>query len=106
MTDLFIVKRNKRGRFALPGTRKTVTMWDLPPGAMWRCTCHGEKGWLIQLPDGNPWCTLLGSEQGKGWEVTGEAPKLTVRPSIDHVRSGGWHGTITNGQMNEGEFHP
>lgn len=80
---------------------------------MWRCDCHGELGWLIRLPgedrwpDGhvfaNIWCTLLGKESGKGWEVTGDAPAITVSPSI-HIRPGRgapgeWHGFIRNGEV-------
>lgn len=113
MTPLFIVARNKRGRFPLPGTRKTVETHDLPTGAMWRCTCHEEQGWLIVLPHRNPdrkwnrlWCTLQQASDGQLWQVTGEAPKLTVTPSIDCVEAGGWHGHITNGELTDGEFHP
>lgn len=95
-TELFIVKRNKKGLFKLPDGRLVQT-WDTPPGAMWRCDCHGEQGWLIRLPgEMNAWCTLSRTASGP-WEVSGEALKLTVKPSINVV--GSWHGFITDGVM-------
>ncbi|HEV2036936.1 MAG TPA: hypothetical protein VGU71_22520 [Candidatus Dormibacteraeota bacterium] len=105
MTRLFIVKRDADGLFPLADGSRTL-MHDLPPGAMWRCDCHGELGWLIMLPDHEPWCTLLGDEQGRPWDVSGEAPNLTVSPSINHVKSGGWHGHIQNGELTAGSFNP
>jgi len=48
-TQLFIVQRDADRLFTLPGGEKVDTL-DLPPGAMWKCDCHGERGWLIVLP--------------------------------------------------------
>lgn len=104
-TKLFIVQRGKDGLFPLPDGRRVGT-GDLPPGAMWRCSCHGELGWLIQLPDhAGPWCTLEeASGTNQRWEVTGEAPNLTVTPSIDASwgnppNEHHWHGFITKGEL-------
>jgi len=33
------------------------------------------------------------------WNVSGDAPKLTVTPSIQIMGEGGWHGFITNGEI-------
>jgi len=79
---------------------------------MWRCDCHGERGWLIVLPHRNPdpewnrlWCTLTGDEQNRRWDVTGEAPDITVSPSINCLEPGGWHGFIQNGEITDGSFN-
>ena len=55
-----------------------------PPAPLWFCVdmrAHDKQGNL--LPN--------------GWTVTGEAPRITVTPSIDtssDLRPGGWHGWI------------
>jgi hypothetical protein len=110
-TKLFIVERDKDSLFTLPDGRKVKT-FEVPPGGMWRCDCHGEKGWLISLPSRNPdpewnrlWCTLDGAGDGKGWTVTGEAPNLTVSPSINCLEPGGWHGHIVNGEISDGSYN-
>jgi hypothetical protein len=97
-TELFIVSRDEKSLFPLPDGRRVET-YDLPPGAMWRCDCHNELGWLIMLPNNaGPWCTLAtAGGTGNRWTVTGEPPKLTVKPSINSV--GQWHGWITDGVM-------
>jgi hypothetical protein len=112
-TKLFIVSRDADGFFTLPDGRKVDTH-DVPVGAMWRCTCHDERGWLIRIPgedtwpDGhvfnNLWCTLLGDEQDRRWDVSGEAPMITVSPSIHRNPGGGaargeWHGHIIAGEI-------
>lgn len=61
-----------------------------------RCDCHEKRGWQIMLPGVVPWCTLDRTSQGL-WGVSGEAPKLTVTPSIHVI--GGWHGWITDGVL-------
>lgn len=108
---LFIVNRDAEGMFTLPDGSKSDTH-GLPFGAMWRCTCHGEKGWLISLPHKSQdaswarlWCTLQGTEEGRGWTVIGEAPNITVTPSINCMETGGWHGFIVNGEISEGSYN-
>lgn len=84
----------------------------------------GRECWWIELPNDDP---RLGTPGHPGdiswrttdrasdpphelWDVTGEAPLLTVTPSIDvlafvvhdgeTVRDGSyWHGFITNGEL-------
>jgi hypothetical protein len=96
--ELFIVVRDAEGLFPLADGRRVETH-DLPPGAMWRCDCHSELGWLVMLPNGaGPWCTLAtAGGTGNRWTVTGDPPKITVKPSINDV--GLWHGWITEGVM-------
>lgn len=110
-TPLFIVKRDSDGLFPLPDGSRVETR-DLPVGAMWPCDCHGERGWLIRLPSQAPpdhfartWCTLLGDEQNRRWDVTGEAPNITVSPSINCLERGGWHGHIQNGVITDGSYN-
>ncbi len=71
---------------------------DETPGAMWPGTTDGREGWFIRLPDGRVWHTRHRStnESEGEWTVTGEAPTLTVTPSIN---TGTWHGFITNGEL-------
>jgi hypothetical protein len=106
-TPLFIVTRDAEGLFTLPDGQRVKTH-DLPVGAMWRCDCHGEQGWLIALPGGrtfgehhfaNRWCTLAEVPVAGRWNVSGEPPNLTVTPSIHIMGEGGWHGFITNGEI-------
>lgn len=112
-TKLFIVSRDEAGLFTLDDGSKVDTH-DAPAGAMWKCQCHGERGWMIRMPGNDTWpnghvwpltwCTLLGDEQDRKWAVSGEAPNLTVTPSI-HINPGNgpvrgeWHGFITNGEI-------
>lgn len=58
-------------------------LWVTLPGV------HGHYPFCVHAP-----ATVEGPD-GAGWDVTGEAPNITVRPSID-VR-GSYHGFITNG---------
>lgn len=60
-----------------------------------------EPLWVI-LPDRTLFCVDVlawagGTHQGEGWEVSGEAPKITVSPSIHIV--GSWHGYLENGEL-------
>lgn len=76
-------------------------------GCMWRtpdADLPDRDAWFIVLPNGaGGWTTTDHSSlrepdgHGKGppWDVTGEAPNISVTPSID--ASPEWHGWITNG---------
>jgi hypothetical protein len=97
--------------------REPGMMWRYPPGDV-----DGRECWWIILPKddrvGTPghvsevdWRTTDKACDGSGmWSVTGEAPNLTVTPSIDvecwvmrdgkPEREGSyWHGWITNGEL-------
>lgn len=85
----------------------------LEPGDMWHdhdhprqpCTPGGPRGdsWAILLPNRAIWhsCQPFGGDPSRGyWTVTGEAPNITVAPSIDDQdERAPWHGWIRDGQL-------
>jgi hypothetical protein len=112
-TKLFIVTKPPEGGYQLPDGTVVEHAADLPVGAMWRCDCHGELGWLIVLPHQKStgrewarlWCTKQQAGDGLLWTVTGEAPNITVSPSINCLEPGGWHGFIQNGVISDGSYN-
>lgn len=42
-----------------------------------------------------------GKPYGEGWDVSGDAPRITVLPSIDLGGVGGYHGHISNGVISD-----
>lgn len=69
---------------------------DLMPGDMWRD--HGC--WAVVLPNRTVWYSGIAAADGSYWTVTGEAPILTVHPSInDQDPRAPWHGWIRNGEL-------
>lgn len=88
-----------------------VGSWNGPPGAMirseWRDQPGRPESWVIFLPNRTWWNTNDrasdplpgGNKLGPYWVVTGTAPLLTVKPSIDDRGSRPWHGWITDGVM-------
>lgn len=54
---------------------------------------------IIRLPDGDDWCPDRPSNNGSGWTVTGEAPRLTATPSI--LSNGGYHGFLCDGVLTD-----
>jgi len=65
------------------------------PGDCWR-----EHGcWAVVLPNRTIWYSGIPSSGGAMWATSGEAPKLTVTPSIDDRSSRPWHGWITDGYL-------
>lgn len=77
----------------------------LDPGTMWRepeQDTDGRECWAVVLPNGRVWRTTDPASDPPHalWDVSGEPPAITVRPSInDTSPRGGWHGWITNGEM-------
>lgn len=55
---------------------------------------------VVRLPSGRDFC-VDGRAKGdsSGWMVTGEAPNVTVHPSIHHV--GAYHGWLQNGVLSD-----
>lgn len=53
---------------------------------------------MLVLPDGTAWCMDYAARNGPGWEVTGEPPHLTARPSI---ASEGYHGWLDDGVLSD-----
>jgi hypothetical protein len=69
------------------------------PGDMWPDEALGE--WTVMLPNRTVWSTWYhAAGSGKRWDVSGEAPNLTVSPSIwDQTPGDEWHGWIRNGEL-------
>jgi len=87
-------------------------LWnDLKPGAMWWSRYSGEPDELcIKLPGGNVGNEFnmdLGRHRNEGkmtkihpaWQRTGEAPNITLTPSINWV--GQYHGWLQNGILTD-----
>lgn len=83
----------------------------LASGAMYDATwLHGNaemcgpdgRSFILRLPDGLDW-TIDGPSKGGGhWTRTGDAPRITARPSIlTHKADGGesYHGWLTDGVL-------
>jgi hypothetical protein len=80
-------------------------------GDMWRTPENDHKladgtmreCWFIRLPgQWNFWYTTAnptGQDGWNGWDVQGEAPNITVNPSINIPGEQGWHGWIRNGEL-------
>lgn len=74
-----------------------------PAGAMWHApwmadAWHGPDGLALylRLPDGHDWFIDGPARSGGYWTRTGEAPRITARPSI---ASPGYHGWLTDGVL-------
>lgn len=73
----------------------------IQPGDCWRDD-FGEtrQGWAVVLPNRVVWHTWQPASDGTPWDVTGEAPDLTVNPSISDRSPGReWHGWIYHGLL-------
>lgn len=69
--------------------------WQVP-GNMWR----DDECWVVVLPNGDLWYSGIPASDGSYWTVTGEAPNITVTPSIDdRDPENPWHGWIRNGEL-------
>lgn len=70
---------------------------ELQPGDVWR---DEHCGWAVVLPNRTVWYSGIASSSGAMWTTTGEAPNLTVTPSInDTDPNRPWHGWIRNGEL-------
>jgi antirestriction protein len=63
---------------------------------------------MVVLPTGTDFCVdcaYCGSntQDGHGWTVIGEAPNITVSPSINHWagHDKGWHGYLRDGELTD-----
>ena len=81
----------------LPGTPAADAPGpDLKPGDMW----FEHECWAVVLPNMTVWYSGIASADGSYWTVTGEAPNLTVHPSIDdRDPNRPWHGWIRDGVL-------
>jgi hypothetical protein len=77
----------------------------LEPGDMWHDHDHDAAHaacWAVVLPNREIWysCQPFGGDPARGyWAMTGEAPNLTVHPSINDQGPHPWHGWIRNGEL-------
>jgi len=68
----------------------------LRPGDCWR----DHECWAVVLPNMTIWYSGIASASGSMWTTTGDAPNLTVTPSIDDQDPGRpWHGFIRDGRL-------
>ena len=107
--------------YAAPDGRR-MTLREAPAGAMWRATwlepdaptspdpeiheslvdarmdwCGPDhKSYVVRLPDLHDWAIDGPSSQGGKWIRVGEAPNLSVTPSILTPK---YHGFLTNGEL-------
>lgn len=60
---------------------------------------------VVRLPNGVEFCVdSRPTKGGTGWDVTGEAPSITVSPSINSngfSREHGYHGWLQNGVLSD-----
>lgn len=64
----------------------------------WRDWARVRPPITVLCPNGRLWCVDQCSSNGSGWVVTGEAPRITVRPSI---AVSGYHGFLTDGVFSD-----
>lgn len=55
---------------------------------------------FVRTP-GGVWDMDTIATNGDGWELTGEPPKITAHPSIQHSTGNQWHGWLKNGVLSE-----
>lgn len=86
------------------GTGELFTDRDAPPGAMWNADWllpayagPDGKSLMVQTP-GGPWAIDSGAKGGGRWTRTGDAPRITARPSI---LMPGYHGFLTDGVLED-----
>lgn len=78
--------------------------WNVSP--QYRRDWQGKRGILfVVLPNGAEFSPdLCASGQSEGWDVTGEAPNITVKPSIlvnAPPPLGRYHGFLTDGVLTD-----
>ena len=76
------------GKWRKPGEQEWSINTIKPVGAMFFFA--GDLHAI--MPSGGLWNI---DHKGKGWKRTGEPPRITVTPSINHV--GQYHGWLANG---------
>lgn len=79
---------------------------DLKPGAMWRSEIDPKFGSAgegpsicVVLPGGVIWRINHPGTNGFMWDVSGEPPNITAKPSINY--QGVYHGFLTNGVLTD-----
>lgn len=74
--------------------------WRALPSTEYRADAEGKRPMLwVMLPSG-PFCIDQRSSRSEaGWKVTGDAPQVTLTPSINVM--GAYHGWITDGVITD-----
>lgn len=80
-----------------------IAFTDLAPGAMW----FDDGELCVKLPSGSEWLIDRGrrlneqkpSRRLPQWTRTGEPPRVTATPSINHV--GQYHGWLRDGVLTD-----
>lgn len=93
-TQCFLVDDYRDPRTEEPGA---ISQWPTP--------AENVKVWILVLPNGAHW-GIYGrmSDGSPGWDVTGELPNITARPSINSYPTKiheGYHGWLTNGVLSD-----
>ncbi len=70
--------------------------WPFLSEFYWRDWSRIRSPMVIVCPNGEQWEIDRKSRNGKGWEVSGEWPNLTITPSIIVA---GYHGYLSNGKF-------
>ena len=103
----YMVEVGPEGFFTIPGKTGFVHFNDLKPGAMW-WEDSGHTELMVKLPSNSEWNIDRGriiNAQRPGqatlpqWIRTGEPPKVTAHPSINHV--GQYHGFLKAGILTD-----
>lgn len=84
---------------------------DAPAGALWDATWLHDtwlgsdgKCYVVKLPNGTEWIIDGPSSNGDGWVRSGDAPNLTVQPSIlvsSYRSRASYHGFLTDGVLSD-----
>lgn len=94
----------------LPGSAEFTLGWkDLRPGAMW-FEDGDPNDLVVKLPSNSEWHVdrgrLMNSQPDRSgkprlpqWTRTGDPPKITAQPSINH--QGQYHGWLTDGILTD-----
>lgn len=93
-------------------TGALLTLREAEPGMLWDASWFVEMGWagpdgrslVMRLPGNGEWTIDGPSQNGPGWERTGEPPRITVRPSIlsyPSTAGPGYHGWLTDGILSD-----
>lgn len=71
----------------------------------WATHAAAREPLMVVLPTGRHFCLDQcyqlpnGTPMAEGWQVSGTAPLITVRPSIHMLK--GWHGYLTDGILSD-----
>lgn len=107
-TKLFVPEHDDLERYDTPGAIWEITFdrSNTGPGSYWESlsdhykTVHADHRppLAVVLPSGEYWVIDSIAANGDGWEITGEFPNITARPSVASL---GYHGWLTDGVLSD-----